>query len=149
MFFINFLESHRSIDNMFTHTCLGGGKYFINEKDNDVFLEKYYNDVFIKKNKRSLTEKHNENGIGPILIDLDLKFNLNHFNNFDKIYTTEDMASGEVMFAATGVTDGALLKGIRINNNIATTHSVVMRSKTKTIRYVEASHDITIKPIIS
>ena len=52
------------------------------------------------------------------------------------------------MFAATGVTDGTLLKGVRIKNDIATTHSVVMRSKTKTIRYVEASHDLSIKPII-
>lgn len=69
--------------------------------------------------------------------------------NFNKIYTTEDLASGEVMFAATGVTDGTLLKGIRIKNDAATTHSVVMRSKTETIRYVEAIHNISIKPIIS
>ena len=68
--------------------------------------------------------------------------------DFNKIYTTNELASGEVMFAATGVTDGTLLKGVRIRNNIATTHSVVMRSKTKTIRYVEASHDLSIKPII-
>ena len=69
--------------------------------------------------------------------------------DFNKFYSTEDMASGEVMFAATGVTDGTLLKGVRIKNNIATTHSVVMRSKTQTIRYVEARHNINIKPIIS
>ena len=69
--------------------------------------------------------------------------------NLNKIYTTNDLASGEVMFAATGVTDGTLLKGVRIKNNIATTHSVVMRSKTKTIRYVEASHNLSIKPIIN
>ncbi len=69
--------------------------------------------------------------------------------DFNKIYNTEEMASGEVMFAATGVTDGTLLKGVRIKNDEATTHSVVMRSKTKTMRYVEASHNIKIKPIIS
>jgi len=69
--------------------------------------------------------------------------------NLNKIYTTNDLASGEVMFAATGVTDGTLLKGVRIKNNIATTHSVVMRSKTKTIRFVEASHNLSIKPIIN
>ena len=69
--------------------------------------------------------------------------------NLNKIYTTNDLASGEVMFAATGVTDGTLLKGVRIKNDIATTHSVVMRSKTKTIRYVEASHNLSIKPIIN
>ena len=69
--------------------------------------------------------------------------------DFEKIYTTEELASGEVMFAATGVTDGTFLKGVRIKNNVATTHSVVMRSKTKTIRYLNASHDILIKPIIT
>ena len=68
--------------------------------------------------------------------------------DLNKIYSTQEMASGEVMFAATGVTDGTLLKGVRIKNNIATTHSVVMRSKTKTIRHVEASHNLSIKPII-
>ena len=59
------------------------------------------------------------------------------------------MASGEVMFSATGVTDGTFLKGVRIKNNIATTHSVVMRSKTQTVRYVQANHDLSIKPIVS
>ena len=69
--------------------------------------------------------------------------------NLNKIYNTNDLASGEVMFAATGVTDGTLLKGVRIKNDIATTHLVVMRSKTKTVRYVEASHNLFIKPIIN
>ena len=69
--------------------------------------------------------------------------------DFKKIYTTNELASGEVMFAATGVTDGTLLKGVRIKSDTATTHSVVMRSKTKTIRYVEATHKLSIKPIIN
>ena len=69
-------------------------------------------------------------------------------SDLNKIYSTTELASGEVMFAASGVTDGTLLKGVRIKNNVATTHSVVMRSKTKTIRYVEASHNLSIKPII-
>jgi len=67
--------------------------------------------------------------------------------DLNKIYTTKEMAAGEVMFAATGVTDGTFLKGVRIKDSIAKTHSVVMRSKTKTIRYVDASHNIDIKPI--
>ncbi|PPR47347.1 MAG: Fructose-1,6-bisphosphatase class 2 [Alphaproteobacteria bacterium MarineAlpha5_Bin9] len=67
--------------------------------------------------------------------------------DFNRIYTTEDMAKGEVMFAATGVTDGTLLKGIRIKQNFATSHSVIMRSKTKTLRYVEAIHNLEKKPI--
>ena len=70
-------------------------------------------------------------------------------SDLNKIYSTNDLASGEVMFAASGVTDGTLLKGVRIKNNIATTHSVVMRSKTKTIRYVKASHNLSVKPIIN
>lgn len=66
-----------------------------------------------------------------------------------KIYLTNDLASGDVMFSATGVTDGTLLKGVLIKNEVATTQSVVMRSKTKTIRYVNASHNLSIKKIIA
>ena len=60
------------------------------------------------------------------------------FDDPDKVFTTEEMASGEVMFAATGVTDGTLLKGVRHTSIGVYTHSVVMRSKTGTVRYVEA-----------
>ena len=63
----------------------------------------------------------------------------------DKVYETNDLASGEVMFAATGVTDGTFLKGVLIKNDYATTHSVVMRSKTGTIRYINANHNLNIK----
>ena len=52
------------------------------------------------------------------------------------------------MFSATGVTDGTLLKGVLIKENIATTQSVVMRSKTRTLRYVTASHNLVIKKIV-
>ncbi len=65
-----------------------------------------------------------------------------------KIYETEDLASGDVMFSATGVTNGTLLRGVLIKNEIATTHSVVMRSKTKTVRYVSAYHNLSVKEII-
>ena len=66
----------------------------------------------------------------------------------NKIYNTNDLASGDVMFSATGVTDGTLLKGVLIKENIATTQSVVMRSKTRTLRYVTASHNLVIKKIV-
>ena len=66
-----------------------------------------------------------------------------------KIYETQDLAKGDVMFSATGVTDGTFLKGVLIKNKIATTHSVVMRSKTKTLRFINANHDLSIKNIIS
>ena len=68
--------------------------------------------------------------------------------DYNKIYSTNELASGDVMFAATGVTDGTLLKGVRISNNKATTHSIVMRSKTKTVRLIEAEHNLLKKPII-
>ena len=69
-------------------------------------------------------------------------------NDTKKIYQTNDLASGDVMFSATGVTNGTLLKGVLIKHDMATTHSVVMRSKSKTIRYVSATHNLTIKRII-
>ena len=52
-----------------------------------------------------------------------------------------DLASGNVMFAATGVTNGTMLKGVRRYSGGAMTHSVVMRSKSGTVRYIEAQHN--------
>ena len=67
--------------------------------------------------------------------------------DLDKIYKTEDLAAGEdIMFAVTGITDGDLLKGVRYHRNKATTYSLVMRSKTGTVRYISADHKITQKP---
>lgn len=63
----------------------------------------------------------------------------------DRKYSAEDMAQGEVMFAATGVTSGAMLTGVRRFHNGAVTHSMVMRSKTGTFRFIEAHHDFTRK----
>ena len=64
------------------------------------------------------------------------------------VYTTSDLASGDVMFSATGVTDGTLLKGVLIKDQVATTQSVIMRSKSKTLRFLNAVHDLSIKKII-
>ena len=66
-------------------------------------------------------------------------------NDFNKIYTTNDLASGEVMFAATGVTDGSMLQGVRRKNLGATTNSIIMRSKTGTVRTILAAHDFSKK----
>ncbi len=68
-------------------------------------------------------------------------------NDKKKIYSMHDLVKGDVMFSATGVTDGTLLKGVKFKNNTAKTNSVVMRSKTKTIRYVDAIHNLNIKDI--
>jgi fructose-1,6-bisphosphatase class II len=58
-----------------------------------------------------------------------------------------DLASGDVMFAATGVTHGDFLKGVRFRSQGALTQSVVMRSQTGTIRYIEAEHNFRHKRI--
>ncbi len=61
-------------------------------------------------------------------------------------YTMLDMAHGEVMFAATGVTDGSMLQGVRRTANGVSTQSVVMRSKTGTVRVISADHDLRRNP---
>jgi fructose-1,6-bisphosphatase II / sedoheptulose-1,7-bisphosphatase len=61
--------------------------------------------------------------------------------DLNKIYTLDEMAKGDVMVAATGVTTGWMLKGVQRFNGGAKTHSMVMRSKTGTIRFVEAEHN--------
>jgi fructose-1,6-bisphosphatase II / sedoheptulose-1,7-bisphosphatase len=66
--------------------------------------------------------------------------------DLNRKYGLLDLAHGDVMFAATGVTNGSMLKGVRRFPGGAHTHSVVMRSKTGTVRYVEARHDFTRKP---
>ncbi len=58
----------------------------------------------------------------------------------NRIYSAEDLARGEVMFAATGVTSGDFLKGVRFFGAGAETESVVMRSKTGTVRYITGTH---------
>ena len=59
----------------------------------------------------------------------------------------DDLASGHVMFAATGVTSGDFLKGVRFRTQGALTQSVVMRSETGTIRYIDAEHNFRQKPV--
>ncbi|MGM0561043.1 MAG: class II fructose-bisphosphatase [Pseudomonadota bacterium] len=65
--------------------------------------------------------------------------------DMDRKYKLEDLAGGEVMFAATGVTDGSMLRGVRRQPGGAITHSLVMRSKSGTIRFVETRHNFTRK----
>ena len=66
--------------------------------------------------------------------------------DFDKIYDMDDMAYGaNVMFAATGVTDGAMLNGVRRYPGGAETHSIVMRSKSGTVRDIKAIHNFNRK----
>jgi fructose-1,6-bisphosphatase II / sedoheptulose-1,7-bisphosphatase len=66
--------------------------------------------------------------------------------DFNRKYGLHDLARGDVMFAATGVTSGNMLQGVRRFAGGASTQSIVMRSKTGTVRYVEAQHNFTRKP---
>ncbi len=64
-----------------------------------------------------------------------------------RIYHRDDLAKGDVMFCATGVTDGPLLKGVRyLSNRRILTQSVVMRSKTGTVRFIDSQHNMHLKP---
>jgi fructose-1,6-bisphosphatase II / sedoheptulose-1,7-bisphosphatase len=60
--------------------------------------------------------------------------------DLERIYTMEDMAQGDCIFAATGVTDGSLLKGVHRRNNCVSTESVVMRASTGTVRRVSTEY---------
>lgn len=68
--------------------------------------------------------------------------------NPEQILLMEDLIRGEdAIFAATGVTDGELLRGVRyLGNDRAMTHSLVMRAKTGTVRFIEARHQLNKKP---
>lgn len=66
--------------------------------------------------------------------------------DLNRIYTTDELAKPDnVMFAATGVTDGTMLRGVRRFAGGAITHSIVMRSKSGTIRRIETNHNFTRK----
>lgn len=67
--------------------------------------------------------------------------------DFNRVYSMDDLAHGnDIMFAATGVTSGPMLKGVRRFPGGAETHSVVMRSKSGTVRRIESRHDFTRMP---
>jgi len=66
--------------------------------------------------------------------------------NINKKFSIEELAAGDVMFAATGVTDGDYLQGVHFVPGGATTQSVVMRSKSRTIRVINATHYFEHKP---
>ncbi len=66
----------------------------------------------------------------------------------DHVFAIEELAAGKnVLFAATGVTDGALLQGVRFFGGGARTHSLVMRSRSGTVRFIEATHRFDRQPV--
>ncbi len=58
----------------------------------------------------------------------------------DDVYTTEELANGNVIFCATGITSGDLLRGVRYRRDFASTESIIMRSASRTIRRIETKH---------
>jgi fructose-1,6-bisphosphatase II len=70
--------------------------------------------------------------------------------DLDRVFTIGDLArdrDGDIMFAATGITDGDLLKGVRFFGGGARTHSLVMRSKSATVRFIESTHRFDRNPV--
>ncbi|MEU9732267.1 class II fructose-bisphosphatase [Streptomyces sp. NPDC048002] len=65
-------------------------------------------------------------------------------HDLDKVLTTEDLVTGEnVFFVATGITDGELLRGVRYRSETALTESIVMRSKSGTVRRIDSEHRLS------
>jgi fructose-1,6-bisphosphatase II len=65
----------------------------------------------------------------------------------NQVLYMEDLVKGDdAIFAATGITDGELLKGVQFRGSYATTHSVVMRAKSGTVRFIEGRHSLEKKP---
>lgn len=64
-----------------------------------------------------------------------------------KVLRMEDLVTGDdAIFAATGVTDGELLRGVQFKGTVGTTHSVVMRAKSGTVRFIDGRHSLKKKP---
>jgi fructose-1,6-bisphosphatase II / sedoheptulose-1,7-bisphosphatase len=62
--------------------------------------------------------------------------------NFDRVYTRDDLVKGDVIFAATGVTDGSLLAGIKREPGYLTAETILMRSKTGSVRRMTYTNPI-------
>jgi fructose-1,6-bisphosphatase II len=67
--------------------------------------------------------------------------------NFDKVYSMEELARGPVMVSLTGVTDGSWVKGVKFYGWGCTTNSIVMRSQTGTLREIKTQHRFDLKPM--
>jgi len=71
-----------------------------------------------------------------------------HAKDLDRILSAEDMARGQgILFCATGISDSPLLPGIKMTGHFVITHSLVMRAKHRTIRFIRSHHDLTAKTI--
>ena len=69
-------------------------------------------------------------------------------DRLETVFHSQDLACGsEILFAATGISDSALLKGVEVHGSIAVTHSVLMRVKTGTVRFLTSQHNLETKTI--
>ena len=65
-----------------------------------------------------------------------------------RVFSADDLANGKnIVFCATGISDSALLRGVRSHGATATTHSILMRAKSRTVRFIRATHDLSQKTI--
>src|SRR5712671_3400317 len=68
--------------------------------------------------------------------------------DLDRLYSADDLANGRnIVFCATGISDSALLRGVKGQGTQATTHSILMRAKSRTVRFISATHDLQTKTI--
>lgn len=65
------------------------------------------------------------------------------FGDPDRLLTLDDMVPGEAMFSATGVTDGTMLRGVRLRADSARSQTLIMRSRTGTVRVIDTQHNLT------
>jgi fructose-1,6-bisphosphatase II len=75
--------------------------------------------------------------------DSEREYAREHGLDLDEVLSTRDLVNSDnTFFAATGVTTGALLKGVRFGGIHTSTHSVIMRSESGTVRFIEADHRV-------
>ena len=69
-------------------------------------------------------------------------------DRLDKEYMSRDLARGDnLVFAATGISTSPLLPGVKVRGSIAVTHSVLMRARSGTVRFIEGHHNLERKTI--
>lgn len=67
-------------------------------------------------------------------------------DQLDRVYLSKDLAKGDrIIFSATGISESPLLRGVHVRGSMARTHSVLMRVKSRTVRSIKASHDLSQK----
>ena len=71
-----------------------------------------------------------------------------HKEDLGRVFFADDLANGKnIIFCATGISDSAMLRGVKTQGASATTYSILMRAKSRTTRFIHASHDLKNKTI--